>query len=267
MKLDKLRKKPRLLTDLEITEVSLVDKSANPGARILIYKRDDFSKEMADPSRMLGISILRALTRRVENVRRGNDTNAMEAWSEVLGSEEGQKLLALITKMESDPTLIFKDMEGRDVSELCDFMEGPHLDPFVKALKDELKKGITVPKEMTVVEKIKKKSFDSRIEAVNSLKLELTKLAKSDDQRIPEKRLIDYLDNNPDVESAIQALPDVVVTEPVEKRDFGKTYEKISKMVDELVSKGEVSSRARGFVQVMDSEPALLVEYYKEQQV
>ena len=96
------------------------------------------------------------------------------------------------------------------------------------------------------------------------MKLELTKLAKSGDQRIPEKRLIDYLDNNPALESAIQALPDVVVTEVVEKKDFGKAYAKIQKKIDELVANGDVSSRAKLFMKVVDSDPALLVEYYKD---
>lgn len=260
----KNRKPKNLLTELEIFEVSLVDKAANEGSKILLWKRD-VSKEIADPSRMLGISLLRALTRRVENVRLGNDTNAMEAWSEVLGSEEGQKLLALITKMESDPSLIFKDMEDRDVSEILAFVEGPHFDAFVKAFKKEFKKGINVSNEMTVVEKIKKKDFESQIEASKKLKLELTKLAPASDKRSPERRYVDYIESHPDVRDAMLELPDVAVAEPVEKRAFGPTYEKISKMVDELVSRGEVSSRAKGFVKVMDHNPELLVSYYKEQ--
>lgn len=259
-----LKKKPRLLNDLEITEISLVDKGANPGALVTLWKRD-VSKEVADPSRMLGINLLRILSSRVEGVRRESGIGHLEAWSEVLGTEEGQKLLALITKMESDPILIFKDMEGRDVSELCDFVEGPYLYAFVKALKGELKKGINVPKEMEVVEKIKKKSFDSQIEASKKLKLELTKLAPASDKRSPERRYVDYMKSNPDVQDAMLELPDVAVTEPVTKRDFGKTYAKISKIVDELLSKGEVSSRAKGFMKVMDSNPELLVSYYKEQ--
>ena len=147
-------------------------------------------------------------------------------------------------------------------------MEGPDLDAFVKALKGELKKGIGVQKEKemeTVVEKILKKDFQSQIEASNKLKLELTKLAPASDKRTPEKRYVDYMETHPDVQDAMFELPDVVVVEPVTKRDFGKTYEKISKIVDELVCTGEVASRARGFGQVMDNNPELLVSYYKEQ--
>ena len=33
-----------LLTDLDLSEVSLVDKGANPGAKIMLYKRDDHKK-------------------------------------------------------------------------------------------------------------------------------------------------------------------------------------------------------------------------------
>jgi len=259
------KKKPRLLTELEITEISLVDKGANSGSLVTLYKRD-VSKAVADPSHMLGINLLRVLQTQVENLRLGANIARIEAWSQVLETSEGQKLLGLISKMEGDPTLIFKDMEDRDVSEICDFVEGPHLGSFVKALKGELKKGIIVQKEITVVEKIKKKSFDSQIEASNKLKLELAKLAPASDKRSPERRYVDYMDAHPDVRDAMLELPDVVVTEPVEKRDFGKTYEKISKMVDELVFKGEVSSRAKGFVKVMDNNPELLVSYYKEQQ-
>jgi hypothetical protein len=260
-----LQNRKRLLKDLDITEISLVDTGANPGAKVVLFKRD-ISKEVADPSRMLGIQLLRILSDRVDSLKQEKDIPRMEAWIEVLQSEEGQQFLGLIAKMQSDPILIFKGMENRDITELCDFVEGPHLESFVKALKGELKKGINVPKEMEVVEKILKKDFEGQIEATNKLKLELVKMAKAGDKRTPEKRLLDYLDNHQDVESAILELPNNVAKGEVEeKRDFGPTYEKISKMVDELVSKGEVSSRARGFVKVMDSEPALLVQYYKEQ--
>ena len=259
-----LQKPKRLLKELEISEISLVDRGANEGAKVVLFKRD-VSKEVADPSRMLGINLLRVLSNQVDGLKLERDIPRAEAWVEVLESEEGQKLLALITKMKSDPTLIFKDMEGRDVSELCAFVEGTNLDPFVNALKGALKKGIKVSNEMTVVEKIKKKSFDSQIEASKKLKLELTKLAPASDKRSPERRYVDYIETHQDVRDAMLELPDVVAIEPVEKRDFGETYAKISKMVDELVSKGEVSSRAKGFVKVMDSKPELLVQYYKEQ--
>jgi len=259
-----LKKPKRLLKELEISEISLVDGGANEGAKVVLWKRD-ISKEVADPSRMLGINLLRVLSDRVEGLRREKDIPRLDAWSQVLQSEQGRQLLELITKAKSDGSLIFKDMEDKDVSEICDFVEGPHLYAFVKALKGELKKGITVSNEMTAVEKIKKKSFDSQIEASNKLKLELAKLAPASDKRSPERRYVDYIETHPDVRDAMLELPEVVVTEPVTKRDFGKTYEKISKMVDELVSKGTVSSRAKGFVKVMDSKPELLVQYYKEQ--
>ena len=41
-------KRPRFLTNLRITEISSVDKGANPGAKILIWKRDDSADEYSD---------------------------------------------------------------------------------------------------------------------------------------------------------------------------------------------------------------------------
>ena len=258
------KKKPRLITDLEIEEISLVDKGASPRAKVLLYKRG-ISKTAHAPSDLLGINLLRVLTNRVDNVKQEQDLTRIEAWMAVLQSAEGNQLLELITKMKSDPSLIFKDMEDSDLSELADFVEGPDLDAFVKAFKKQIKEGIIVSNEMEVVEKIIKKGFESQIEATNELKLELVKMAKAGDRRTPEKRLVDYLDTHSEVESAILELPAVVVTEVVEKRDFGKTYNKIQKMIDELISNGEVSSRAKGFMKVVDSDPSLLVQYYKEQ--
>lgn len=254
-----LKKKPQLLTELEITEISLVDKASNPGAQVLVYKN------VADPSNVLGLSLLRVLQRRVENVRRNSNINRLEAWAEVLGTPEGQQLLELVTKMKSDSSLIFKDMEDKDVSELCDFVEGPHLDAFVKALRGELKKGITVPKEMEVVEKILKKQFEGQIEATKTLQLELVKKAKADDRRTPEKRLVDYLDNHPEIEDAIRELPDLVKVEETQERDYGPTYRKIKKKATELVKQGAVSSEAKAFCKVVEDNPSLWVEYLQEQ--
>ena len=259
-----MTKPQRILKELEISEISLVDAGANEGAQVILWKRD-VSKAAHAPSDLLGINLLRVLTNRVDNVKLEQDITRFEAWMEVLQSEEGKQLLELITKIKSDPSLIFKDMGDSDVSELSDFIEGPNLDAFVKALKGELKKGLIVQEKMEVVEKILKKDFESQIEATNNLKLELTKRAPVDDKRTPEKLVVDYLDTHSDVKSAIQELPAVVVTEEVEKRDFGPTYAKIQKLVDELIFKGEVSSRAKGFMKVVDSDPQLMAEYLKEQ--
>jgi len=255
----KKRKPKRLLKDLVIEEVSLVDAPANEGARVLLYKN------LPDPSNALGIQLLRVLARRVENVRLGNNINRLEAWVQVLGTAEGQQLLALVTKAKTDPTLIFKDMVDRDVSEICDFLEGRDADPFIKAVKKELKKGVRVSNEMKTVTKIFKKSFDSQIEAVNSLKLELTKRAPADDRRIPEKRLIDFLDSHSDVESAILELPNVAKVEVQEKPDFGPTYREIEKLAAELVIKGVVPTQEQGVVKIVKDNPDLYLQYVEEQ--
>jgi len=256
-----LKKKPRLLTDLEITEISLVGKGASPGAQVTLWKRD-VSKEVADPSRMLGINLLRVLSDRVEGLKREKDIPRMQAWVQVLDTEEGQQLLGLITKGDQS---ILEGVEEQDTAELADFLEGSDGEAFLKALSKQIKKGLTVQEKIEVVEKILKKDFDSQIEGVEKLKLDLTKRAPAGDDRTPEKRLDDFLLDNPNVETAIRELPNVAKVEVQEKRDFGPTYAKISKKVDELMSKGTVSSRAKGFVKVMDSEPELLVQYYKEQ--
>ena len=167
-------KRLRKLTDLEITEVSLVDSSANEGAKVLLWKRD-VSKAIPDPSNALGITLLRVLTRRVENVRLGDNLNRLEAWIKVMGSEEGQQLLALVTKGGQS---IFEAVEQRDAEELADFLETTDGGAFLKALSKQLEKGEIVQKEMAVVEKILKKSFDSQIESSKILKLELAKLAQ-----------------------------------------------------------------------------------------
>lgn len=41
-----------LLTDLDLSEVSLVDKGANPGALITLYKRDEQGCEIVDISKV-----------------------------------------------------------------------------------------------------------------------------------------------------------------------------------------------------------------------
>jgi len=41
-----------LLTDLDLSEVSLVDKGANPGALITLYKRDEQGREIIDVSKV-----------------------------------------------------------------------------------------------------------------------------------------------------------------------------------------------------------------------
>ena len=118
----------------------------------------------------------------------------------------------------------------------------------------------------TVVEKILSKAFDSQMEAMDKLKLDLIKMAKAGDERTPERRLVDYLDNHPEVETAITELPNVAKAEEVqEPRDYGKTWDKISKMADELLAEGKVTSKAKGVTQVIDRNPTLLVQYYKEQ--
>jgi len=71
-------------------------------------------------------------------------------------------------------------------------------------------------------------------------------------------RLVNYLDNHPDLESAIRELPNVVKFEVQEKRDFGPTWAKISKMADELVYEGVVPSKAQEVTAVVDKNPELL---------
>ena len=256
-----LKLKPRrALKELEITEVSSVDSGANEGAKVTLWKRD-ISKALPDPSNALGIQLLRVLARRVENVRLGSDINRLEAWVQVLGSEEGQQLLALVSKGDQS---IFEGVEKQDAEELADFLETADGGAFLKVFSKELK-GVRVQKEMAVVEKILKKDFRSQIEATNSLKLELVKRAPADDRRSPEKRLVDFLDSHPDVEDAIRELPNIVKVEEIQKRDFGPTWDKISKLADELLAEGKVTSKAKGVTQVIDRNPTLLVEYYKEQ--
>jgi len=256
--------KPNLLKELEITEISLVDSGANEGAKVMLWKRG-ISKAVPDPSNMLGINLLRVLSNRVNNLKREKDISRFEAWAEILQSPEGQQLIEFIAKAKRDPSFIFKDMESRDVSELADFLEGPDADAFIKAFKKQIKKGSVVQKEMEVVEKIKKKLFESQIEAVNSLKLELTKRAAAGDKRTAEKRIVEYLDTHPDLESAILELPDVVKAEVQEYPDRGPTYEVIKKKAKELVSKGLVTSEAKAFCKVVDADPELWVQYLKEQ--
>jgi len=258
------KKKPRLLTDLQIEEISLVDKGASPGAKVLLYKRA-IDKTVHAPSDLLGINLLRVLTNRVDNVKQDQNITRIEAWMEVLQSEEGKQLLELITKMKNDPSLISKDMEDSDLSELADFIEGPHLDAFVKAFKKEIKKGIIVPKEMETVQKIFKKSFGSQIEAMDSLKLELNKRAAGDDKRTAEQRLVNYIDNHPDLESAIRELPNVVKVEVQEKPDFGPTYREIEKLAAELVIKGVVPTQEQGVVKIVKDNPGLYLQYLEEQ--
>jgi len=255
----KKRKPKRLLKDLVIEEVSLVDAPANEGARVLLYKN------LPDPSNALGIQLLRVLARRVENVRLGSNVNRLEAWAEVLGTPEGRQLLELVTKMKSDPRLIFKDMGDSDLSELADFMEGPHLDAFVKAFKKQTKKGFIVPKEMEAVTKIFKKSFDSQHEAIEGLKSELTKRAPKDDKRTDIQRLMAYIDARPDLESAIRELPNVVKVEVPEEPDFGPTYREIEKLAAELVIKGVVPTQEQGVVKIVKDNPGLYLQYLEEQ--
>lgn len=256
-------KRLRKLTDLEITEVSLVDSSANEGAKVLLWKRDIF-KATQDPSNMLGVHLLRVLMTRVEHLRRENNIDRIDAWVSVLGTPEGKQLLNLITKAKRDPTSIFKDMVDRDVSEIADFIEGPHRDAFVKAAKKELKKGVIVSTEMETVQKIFKKSFGSQIEAMDSLKLELNKRASGDDKRTAEQRLVNYIDNHPDLESAIRELPNVVKVELQAEPDFGPTYQKIEQLAAELVIKGVASTKEQGFVKVVQDHPDLYLKYLDE---
>ncbi len=49
-----------LLTDLDLSEVSLVDKGANPGALITLYKRDEQRREIVDVSK---VKLQSAITR------------------------------------------------------------------------------------------------------------------------------------------------------------------------------------------------------------
>ena len=255
-----MTKPKRLLKELEISEISLVDNGANEGAKVVLFKRG-ISKSMHGPSDMLGVQLLRVLMTRVENVRLGSEINRLEAWVQVLGSEEGQQLLALVTKGDQS---VFQGAGEEDVAELADFLEGPDGGAFLKAFSKQIKEGLIVPKEMETVEKILKKS-ESRIEAMNSLKLELTKMAKAGDRRTPEKLLVDFLDGHSEIESAILELPNVAKVEVQEQRNFGPTHTKIQKKIDELISNGEVSSRAKGFMKVVDSDPQLMAEYLKEQ--
>ena len=168
--------------------------------------------------------------------------------------------MALVTKGDQS---IFEGVEKQDVEHLADFLETADGGAFLKAFSKQIKKGGILQKEMAVVEKILKKDFQSQIEATNRLKLELVKMAKAGDRRTPEKRLVDYLDTHPDIESAILELPDVVVAEPVTKRDYGQAYEVIKKKAKELFSKGQVTSEAAGFVRVVDEEPELWTKHLK----
>jgi len=208
----------KMLKDLVIEEVSLVDRPANPFAEVLVFKKDDYAVNKFDDLSVEKITAAKrdaALIGRLKKM--GDDLEAMKAMA--------QNTIGIYDKLKI----------GR------------------------MKMG-------TVVEKILSKAFGSQVEAMDKLKLDLVKLAKADDSRSPERRLDDFLVSRPDVETAIRELPTAPDAEVMEKRDFGPTYSKISKMVDELVSKGTVSSRARGFVQVMDTNPELLISYYKEQQ-
>lgn len=49
-----------LLTDLDLSEVSLVDKGANGGAKIMLYKRDEPARRIVDVSK---VKLQSAITR------------------------------------------------------------------------------------------------------------------------------------------------------------------------------------------------------------
>jgi hypothetical protein len=188
----------QLIKDLVIEEVSLVDRPANPGAEVLVFKRLDL------------------------------DANLLKYLDNMDEKLEGIKATAQNT-----------------------------VDIYDKLKIERMKMG-------TIVEKILAKAFGSQVEAMDELKLDLVKLAKADDSRSPERRLDDYLVSHPAVEIAIRELPTAAKVEVQETRDFGKAYAKIQKKIDELISNGDVSSRAKLFMKVVDSNPALLIEYYKD---
>jgi len=261
-----LKKRLQLLTELEITEISLVDKGASPGSDVLFFKRDssDVSKALPDPKAALGIQLLRVLSRRVENTRMGRNINRLEAWVQVLETPEGQRLLDLITKAKSDPSM-FQEIGKQDVEALADFLETANGQTFLEAFSKQLKKGFIVSNEMETVTKIFKKSFDSQIEAMDSLKLELNKQVSGDDKRTAEQRLVNYIDNHPDLESAIRELPNVVKVEVQEKPDFGPTYREIEKLAAELVIKGVVPTQEQGVVKIVKDNPGLYLQYLEEQ--
>jgi len=298
----KLKSRPiHALKDLVIEEVSLVDRSANEGAEVLIWKRLDL-----DASILNSYSVEK-LTKAMESIDyKKIGVTPEELWadyaSEVMqihNTELGQKqknpperltpgeveelrlrkpwTLAQATAAARKTNIgqglwamvesVVREREAALINRLDKMIDE------TEGLKKHARETIEIYDKMkiermkmgTVVEKILSKAFLSQVEAIGKLKLDLVKSAKAGDERTPEKRLDDYLVNHSDVAGAIQELPTVVMDEPVEKRDFGPTYAKIQKLVDELIFKGEVSSRAKGFMKVVDSDPSLLVEYYKEQ--
>lgn len=264
------KKKTQLLTELEITEISLVDKGASPSAQVTLWKRD-VSKAVHGPSDILGLRLLGVLSSRVDNLKLEQSLTRMEAWLSVLQSPEGKELLGFIGKAKTEPTSFFEGVEQQDVEELADFLEGPDGGPFLKSFSKALKqirkeKHSDMDDTKDVIRKIIKKEFKDTVTAMAGLrKAVIAEIRKGGHKATPEQLVAKALIDNPEANEALEELPWQLEEVVKSEKSYGPTWDKISKMADELLAEGKVSSKAKGVAEIIDRNPTLLPQYLKDQ--
>ena len=122
-------KRLRRLTDLEVSEISLVDHGANEGARVVLWKRDVLPVEKQVNN--LRTKLMNTLVKAIESLAREKGITRLAAMLEIFESAEGKKALEVLSTMKRE--------KGRrmytSVGEIAKAMESGEIESQEDALK------------------------------------------------------------------------------------------------------------------------------------
>jgi hypothetical protein len=269
-----MARKVKELRDLEIDEISLVDKGANQHARTVIAKRHDEEDKMDEYFDAEGNPVDVA-SLELGDVVYNENGEAFELEADDETEVEQERELATVGKRADDvnPFQVSKS-ETSSVSSLRE--------AFSKALTDEDRDGV-ISKALDLIGEQEKiaKAAAATAEAERQMRLdrEYTEVAKSYDVGIaPEvlgpvlKRAAESLSRE-DCEvlsKALQAGSEATgqLFEEIGKRGGGANsdvFNTVEAYLDETVSKGETGSRAEQVSKVFEENPNAYDEYLAEQ--
>ena len=117
-----------------------------------------------------------------------------------------------------------------------------------------------------VIKKIIGKEFEDTVTAMAELRKAVTaEIRKSGQNATPEQLVAKALIDNPEANEALEELPWQVEEVAKSEKSYGPTWDKISKMAEELLAEGVVTSKAQGVSKVLDRDPQLFAKYMQEQ--
>ncbi len=240
-------KRLRKITDLEITEVSLVDSGANERAKVLLWKREHGARKLWDEFVRQFLSVhnkklaeLKANPPEKFSLQQLKDLQQRKPWSKDQAALEARKTsegssLGQAVVQEAQPPLGKGKIMYKSVGEIAKAMESGEIESQEDALKvfDEFVEG-----------EVKKSDYSMDVKQARLMKM-----------------------TGPGWDSYYNAFMNLPATiqekESFEKRqnDTDAAYGEIEKRAKQLLDAGKVSSIEKGIVTVCERFPELEAAY------